>query len=55
MVNTVKARNMLSKGCIGFLAHMVSKVELSPNIDKILAIRKFPDVFPNELSRLAHK
>lgn len=46
---------MLSKGCIGFLTHMVSKVELSPSIDKMLAIQKFLDVFPNELSRLAHK
>lgn len=38
MINSMKARIMLSKGYIGFLAHMVSKVKLGLSIDDTLVV-----------------
>lgn len=44
---------MLSKWCTGFLAYIVSKVELSSSIEEMLVIWEFPDVFLIELSGVA--
>lgn len=46
---------MLSKGYIGFLAHMVSKVKLGLSIDDTLVVWEFPNVFLKELPKLAPK
>lgn len=44
---------MLSKRCIVFLAHMISKVELDPCIDETPMVQGFLDIFPKKLLGLA--
>lgn len=45
MISAIKVRKMLSKGCTGFLAHVMSKVESGPSINEMLIIQEFLDVF----------
>lgn len=45
---------MLSKRCMGYLAHIVSTVdELVLSLQNTLVVYEFQDVFPNNLPRLA--
>lgn len=55
IIIAIKVRKMLNKGCTGFLAHVVSKVESSVNIDKMPVVQKFSDVFSKELPRSTPK
>lgn len=42
MVSSVEARKMLSKGCMGYLTHTVSKVDESvPNFQNTLIVCEF--------------
>lgn len=55
MISVLKARKILSKGCTSFLAHVVSKVELSLSNEEMPIIQEFLDMFPIKLPRLALK
>lgn len=55
MIKAMKVRKMLSKGCIDFLAHIVSKVESNLSIDRMPIIQEFSDVFLKELLGLAYE
>lgn len=46
---------MSSKGCTGFLAHVVSMVELDPNIEDTLVVQEFINVLLKELPGSAHE
>ncbi|XP_074351313.1 uncharacterized protein LOC141690407 [Apium graveolens] len=49
---TLKAKKLLRQGCEAYLAHIVDTEKEEPNLDEIPIVRKFPDVFPDELPRL---
>ena len=54
MISVVQARKMLSKGCTGYLAHIINREgakELS--LTDVPVVREFEDVFPDELPGLA--
>lgn len=54
MSNNVKARKMLSKRCIAYLAHIVNKLdEIVLNVKDVPVVQKFLDVFPYSLPKLA--
>lgn len=56
MISRVKARKMLSKRCIGCLAHIMNKVDKSiPSLQSTPIICQFQDIFPNNLPELASK
>lgn len=55
MISAVKARKILSKGYISFLAYMVSNVKSSLGIKETWINWKFLDVFPKELAGLPPK
>lgn len=53
---SVKTRKMLSKGCIGYLVHMVNKVNESiPSLQNTPIVYEFQDLFVDNLSRLGLK
>ncbi len=43
------ARQMMSRGCIAFLAIVVEVPMAAPGLEDIPIVREFPDVFPPEL------
>ncbi len=45
-ISSVRVRQMMSGGCIAFLATMVEVPTAAPRFEDILIIREFPDVFP---------
>ena len=49
VISCLKASALLTKGCEGFLAHIVDKEKSSPSINDIPIVQDFPDVFPEEL------
>lgn len=55
MFSAVKAWKMLSKWCTGFLAYMMSKVELGLDINEMPFIQEFSNIFLKELLRLTLK
>ena len=53
MISVLKARKLLSSGCMGFLASMVDlskETELTPN--DVPVVRDYVLVFPKDLPRL---
>ena len=48
VISYLQAKALLAKGCDGFLAHVVDTMQSSPNIEDIMIVRKFIDVFPEE-------
>lgn len=51
--NAMKARKMLVRGCISFLAHVINKAKSNPSKKKILVVQEFPDIFVENLPSLA--
>ena len=49
VISSLKARVLLSKGCEGFIAHVVDSSQSNPSVEDIPVVRDFPDVFPEEL------
>ena len=39
----------MSKGCEAYLAHVVDTKVVSPSISSIPVVRRYPEVFPEEL------
>ena len=49
IISAMKARTLISHGCIGFLASIKDTSVDVPSIDSIRVVRDFTDVFPDEL------
>ncbi|XP_070679363.1 uncharacterized protein [Malus domestica] len=49
VISAVKAKTLLSKGCQGYLAHMVLNDNAPSNVEDVRVVRHFPDVFPDDL------
>ena len=52
LVSTITARNMLMKGCEGFMAYMMVNKNSDVSLRDILVVREFPDVFPEDISMM---
>ncbi len=52
MISTLRARQMISRGCIPFLASVVEGPMAAPGLEDIPIVREFPDVFPPELTSM---
>ena len=50
VMSAMKVRRFLRKGCEAFLALILDSNTEQVNLENILVIREFPDVFPKELS-----
>ncbi|XP_068317134.1 uncharacterized protein [Pyrus communis] len=51
-ISAVRAKRLLSKGCQGYLAHVVLNDVAPSSVDEVRVVRHFPDVFPNDLPGL---
>ncbi|XP_075670018.1 uncharacterized protein LOC142639764 [Castanea sativa] len=49
IISALQARNMLKKGCSGFLAYMINSEATDEKLEDIPIVKEFPDVFPEEL------
>ncbi|XP_070676234.1 uncharacterized protein [Malus domestica] len=52
VISTIRARKLLSKGCQGYLAHVVLNDVVPPSIEEVGVVRHYPDVFPDDLPGL---
>ncbi|XP_068328289.1 uncharacterized protein [Pyrus communis] len=52
VISAVRAKRLLSKGCQGYLAHMVLNDIAPSSVEDVRVVRHFPDVFPDDLPRL---
>ena len=53
MISSMRAKKLLASGCMGYLATVVNKsVEAKGNVEDVLIVRDFVDVFPEELPGL---
>ncbi|KAM2154746.1 hypothetical protein ACFX1Q_046522 [Malus domestica] len=49
IISTMKAKRLLSKGCQGYLAHVVLNDDTPSNVEDVRVVRYFLDVFPEDL------
>ncbi|XP_070022955.1 uncharacterized protein [Nicotiana sylvestris] len=49
VISFLKARYMVKKGCLAYLAYLRDTTVESPMIDSVLVVRLFADVFPYDL------
>ncbi|XP_019256463.1 PREDICTED: uncharacterized protein LOC109234874 [Nicotiana attenuata] len=49
VISYVKARRMVEKGCLAYLAYVRDSSAEVPPIDSVPIVREFPDVFPSDL------
>ena len=52
VISAVRAKRLLSKGCQGYLAHVVLNDVASSSVEDVRVVRHFPDVFPHNLTGL---
>ncbi|GKB14954.1 putative reverse transcriptase domain-containing protein [Tanacetum coccineum] len=52
VISCVKARKYIERGCHLFLAYVTEKKPKEKQLEDVLVIRDFPEVFPDELPRL---
>ncbi|XP_048446753.1 uncharacterized protein LOC125480212 [Pyrus x bretschneideri] len=52
IISTIRASKLLSNGCIGFLAHVVTRGKPSLSPKDVLVVKKFIDVFSEDLPGL---
>ena len=50
IISFLRAKRMVSKGCLDFLAHLRDDSTLVPLIESVSIVREFLDVFPADLS-----
>ncbi|KAM1230121.1 hypothetical protein ACFX2G_041210 [Malus domestica] len=48
IISAMKAKRMLSKGCQGYLAHMVLSDDAPSSVEDVRVVRYFSNVFPEE-------
>ena len=52
MISAMAAQRMLCKGFHGYLAYVVETGKKGTMVDEILVVRKFPNVFPDDIADL---
>ncbi|KAM1000933.1 hypothetical protein ACFX2A_007627 [Malus domestica] len=52
VIFAMKAKRLLSKGCQGYLAHVVLNDNIPSSVEDVCVVRHFPDVFPDDLPGL---
>ncbi|XP_068307446.1 uncharacterized protein [Pyrus communis] len=52
IISAVRTKRLLSKGCQGYLAHVVLNDVAPSSVEEVGVVRHFPDVFPNDSPRL---
>ncbi|KAM2307855.1 hypothetical protein ACFX1S_030150 [Malus domestica] len=52
VISAIRARKLLSKGCQGYLAHVVLNDVVPTSIEEVGVVRHYPDVFPDDLPGL---
>ena len=52
LINAMTASKMLRKGCQGYLAFVVDMRQEGTQLEDILIVKEFPDVFPDDISGL---
>ena len=52
VITAMKAKRLLSKGCQGYLAHVVLTEETTTSVEDVGVVRHFLDVFPEDLPGL---
>ncbi|KAM1963037.1 hypothetical protein ACFX16_023261 [Malus domestica] len=52
VISAMKAKRLLSKGCQGYLAHVVLNNDAPSNVEDVRVVKYFPDVFPEDLPGL---
>ncbi|XP_075076408.1 uncharacterized protein LOC142163057 [Nicotiana tabacum] len=49
VISFLKARHMVEKGCLDYIAYVRDTFVETPTIDSLLVVREFSDVFPSDL------
>ena len=49
IISFLRAKRMVSKGCLAFLAHLRVDTSQVPSIESVSIVREFLDVFPTDL------
>ena len=49
IISFLRAKKMVSKGCLAFLAHLKDDTTQVPLIESVSVVREFLDVFPADL------
>ena len=49
IISFLRAKRMVSKGCLAFLAHLRDDTTQVPSIESVSIVREFLDVFPADL------
>ena len=49
IISFLRAKRMVSKGCLAFLAHLRDDTSQVPSIESVSIVREFLDVFPADL------
>jgi hypothetical protein len=52
LVSGVKARKMMFKGCIGYMAYLLNKLLEPGKIEEVLVMNEYLDMFPTELTKV---
>ena len=52
MIFALKAKRLLLKGCESYLAYVVDTFVIEVNLENVLVVCEFLDVFPADLPRL---
>ena len=50
IISFLRAKRMVSKGCLAFLAHLRDDTTQVPSMESVLIVREFLDLFPEDLS-----
>ncbi|XP_070051770.1 uncharacterized protein [Nicotiana tomentosiformis] len=48
-ISYLKAQQMISKGCLVYLAHIINAESEPPALQSVPVVREFPKVFPDDL------
>ena len=52
VIYAVRAKRLLSKGCQGYLSHVVLNDVTSSSVEEVGVVKHLPDVFPENLPGL---
>ncbi|XP_070008235.1 uncharacterized protein [Nicotiana sylvestris] len=52
VISFLKARHMVEKGCLAYLAYVRDTTAETPTIDSVPVVREFSDVFPSDLPNI---
>ncbi|CAL9012246.1 unnamed protein product, partial [Prunus brigantina] len=52
LISAITTRRLLKSGYVGYLAHIIDTHEITLNLEDVLVVQEFPDVFSNDLHGL---